>query len=59
MNSCWAFVYAQGPSGGVGHVDTFGRISKYIKWEGMASENIMYGSDSPLGVLVSLAIDDG
>ena len=59
MNACWEFVYSQGPSGRVGHEDVFGRISRRIKMEGGLSENVCYNSESPLAVLVRLAIDDG
>ena len=59
MSSCKDLVSSQGPAGRVGQEDTFNRIKKYYDWQAFASESLKYNSDSPLGVLISLAISDG
>lgn len=54
----------QGPRGSTGHVgndrSTMGqRMSRYGTWQSTAAENIDYGSDDALDVLISLIVDDG
>ena len=54
----------QGEAGETGHTGPDGstmtsRIEKHLKWESTIGENIMYGGDTPLEAILSLAIDDG
>jgi len=54
----------QGPSGSTGHVgndrSSMGqRMSRYGQWQGTAAENIDYGAENALDVLISLIVDDG
>ena len=35
------------------------RIEKQTDWESALGENIMYGGDTPIEAVLSLAIDDG
>jgi len=53
-----------GPSGKTSHTGNDGstmvtRINRHLKWEATIGENIYFRSESPLQVLVDLAIDDG
>jgi uncharacterized protein YkwD len=55
---------AQGPTGQTGHTGPNGstmksRIEAEMNWESTIGENIMYGGDTPLEAVLSLAIDDG
>ncbi|MBA3853270.1 MAG: hypothetical protein C0503_02585 [Gemmatimonas sp.] len=54
----------QGPRGSTGHVGNDGstmgqRITRYGQWQSTAAENIDYGSDNAVDVLISLIVDDG
>jgi uncharacterized protein YkwD len=54
----------QSKSGGVGHVSQNGstlknRIERYGKWQHTIGENIIYGANSGIDVVVELLIDDG
>jgi len=53
-----------GPHGIIGHVGSSGftldsRISAYINWENKVGENIDFGTITPLGIIISLVVDDG
>jgi len=39
--------------------DPFTRISRYGRWSGTAAENIAYGKNDALRIILQLAIDDG
>lgn len=52
-------VDAQGPKGGRGHGNTFGRISRFGEWIGNAGENIFYGRGDARGIVCRLIIDKG
>lgn len=52
------------PTGLTGHDSTDGtkmseRMSKFGKWLGGCGENISYGMNSALAVLIQLIVDDG
>lgn len=54
----------QSKSGGVGHISQNGltlqnRVERYGKWQHTIGENIIYGANSGIDVVVELLIDDG
>ena len=57
-------VNEQGPAGATGHDSNDGskpwdRVSRYGKWQETIGENISYGSDDAIMVVMGLIIDDG
>jgi uncharacterized protein YkwD len=52
-------VMQQGPSGGRGHGNAFGRMEHYGNWVGRAGENIYYGKRDARGIVCALIIDKG
>lgn len=52
-------VVKQGPSGGRGHGNAFGRMGHYGNWVGSAGENIYYGKRDARGIVCALIIDKG
>ena len=54
----------QSKTGGLGHTGSdgsqpFDRMNKYGNWDGYAGENISYGRNDGLGIILQLLIDDG
>ncbi len=62
--SARAYALDTGRTGKTGHTGTDGstvadRISRYGRWTGKVAENLAYGMDDPLDIVLSLLIDAG
>ena len=63
-NAATDHVKDTGPRGGIGHkgIDrstTGTRVSRYGKWSGYIAENISYGPERALEIVIQLLVDDG